>query len=103
MPEFNDRRPPANFDKRLRVAPQHVEAIRAKVSALDTPERRQKYLTGDFPRADRVKDLDMRYRWDLLHEAKAHPGYDGGINDTHVDSALKRAVPPLAPKKPKGS
>lgn len=40
------------------------------------------------------KDVDMRFRWDLLHYSmyKIHLLYDKGLNDTHIDSALKKYI-----------
>lgn len=73
------------------------DAVRAVIVPLDTAERRERYRTGDFPRADRVKDLDMRYRWDLFHAADAWKLIDGrGYADTHIDTALRRIVGPLS-------
>jgi len=44
---------------------------------------------------ERVKDIDKRFRWDLLNAINRYDGlrildmYDDGLNDTHIDSALK--------------
>lgn len=86
----------------MRVTPEQVEALRAAIAPYDTPETRQAYREGRFPRADAVKDLDMRYRWDLFHAAKARTlldtslgGADEGLTSDHIDTALRRIVPPL--------
>lgn len=70
------------------------------VRGVDTPERRDAYRRGDFPRADRVKNLDMRYRWDVFYAAGGFAMFDGmdmpaDIEDAHIDTALRRAVPSL--------
>jgi len=31
------------------------------------PDLLQEYEKGEFPRADKVKDLNVRFRWDLFH------------------------------------
>jgi len=77
----------------------HLAELKSLIGPLDTPELRARYIARDFPRADKTKNVDMRYRWDLLH---AMP--DSGsvcrklymyLNDTHIDTALKAIVPPL--------
>lgn len=88
----------------MKVTAEHLALIRGAVEPLDTPERRARYLARDFPRADVVQDLDMRYRWDTLWLAVApmdsddvrHVVYDGGYATAHLDTALRAVVPPLA-------
>lgn len=72
------------------------------IAPLDTDQNRQIYREGGFPRADRVKDLDMRYRWDLFHAANtrsacelSRTAYDEGLNDNHIDTVLRSIVPKL--------
>ena len=79
-----------------------IEAMRERIAPLDTAETRQAYREGRFPRADRVRDLDMRYRWDLYHAARGWEVLDrsiGGegadLTDAHIDTGLRRIVPPL--------
>lgn len=83
----------------MKVTPQHLAALREAVQPLDTPERRKVYTSGEFPRADRVSDLDMRYRWDLFWASKVNHNralWDAvTYNDAHIDTALKVIVPPL--------
>ncbi len=76
--------------------------IKRAVSLFDTVELREKYQRGDFPRADRVKDLNKRYRWDLawLSGILASNGYVTEkvyqyANSDHLDTALRKIVPPL--------
>lgn len=86
----------------MKLTPAQVEAMRERISPLDTDERRQAYREGRFPRAEAVKDLDMRYRWDLFHAARAvdvfHTGIGGedeGLTSDHIDTGLRRIVPAL--------
>ena len=76
-----------------------LDALREAIGPLDTAAARGAYRRGDFPRADRVKNLDMRYRWDLLAAANAYgivrAIYDRGGHDDHIDTALRRIVAPL--------
>ena len=72
-----------------------VEAMWTAISPLDTPDARERYRSGNFPRSDTVKNLDMRYRWDLLWESgyRVTDLYDlFGANDTHIDTALREIV-----------
>lgn len=85
----------------MKITPAHLAALRERVSPLDTAERRECYRSGDFPRAELVKDLDKRYRWDLFYAGTAG---DWSLvtaiytyaNDTHLDTALRSIVAPLA-------
>jgi len=82
----------------MKITPEHQQKIRSAVGPLDTAASRQRYREGDFPRANLVKDLDTRYRWDLLWQC---PGIgkwmsDNGYTSTHVDTALRSIVRPLS-------
>jgi len=68
----------------------------AAIQPLDTEERRAKYRRRDFPLADRVQDVYKRYRWDLLWLSKVDISrmYDY-LDDSNIDTALKRIVPSL--------
>lgn len=89
----------------MKIKAEHLEILRASIVPLDTPERRARYLAGDFKNAEAVKDLDRRYRWDLLWSFRTSAGYtkDGVsildlylyLNDVHMDTALRSLVPPL--------
>ena len=97
----------------MKLSADIVEAMRERIETLDTEDTRQAYREGRFPRADKVKDLDMRYRWDLFHATKcrevldSHGAYasgkivhqgnvvNGTISDAHIDTALRRIVAPL--------
>ena len=69
------------------------------------PALLQEYETGKFPRADKVKDLNVRFRWDLFHfiwskmerSGKKLNLYDY-LNDTHIDTALRRICPKIIKK-----
>jgi len=75
-----------------------LDRMRDAIAPLDTAERRQAYLSGEFPRADAVKDLDVRYRWDLFYVAggfRLLPDDRSDINSDHIDTGLRRVVPVL--------
>jgi hypothetical protein len=80
----------------MKVTNEHLEAMRSSIVPLDTDERRQRYINKDFPRSDAVKDLDMRYRWDLFWESGAIASIqDMGYANAHIDTALRNIVSSL--------
>ena len=81
----------------MRMSKAAVEVLRAAIVPLDTDCRRRRYLDADFPRATSVQDVDRRYRWDLLWLVIPSVGWDtiDGLDDSHIDTGLRRIVPPL--------
>lgn len=80
------------------IADDLVEAMRERIAALDTEERRERYRNGDFPRAHAVRDLDVRYRWDLFWHSHSNDlvyAVHDNILDAHIDTALRKIVSPL--------
>lgn len=80
----------------MKLPKECVEELRSAIAPLDTIELRESYRTGNFPRSELVKDLDKRYRWDLLGASGVdvcafYDLYD--VNDSHIDSALRTIVP----------
>lgn len=78
---------------------------------LDTPERRARYLAGDFYKSAAVKDLNRRYRWDLFWSASGvfngkhgqglatwmaaemnSLGVEGELSNEHIDTMLRKIV-----------
>lgn len=79
----------------MKVSAEHLANMRAAIEPLDTDETRERYRQGNFPRADRVKNLDMRYRWDLLWSSGAYGEEFDGYKNDHIDTALRAIVPTL--------
>lgn len=86
----------------MRINADTVERLRERIAPLDTDARRQAYREGDIPRAEYVKDIDVRYRWDLYSLAWAYQlldtgigGRDEGLTSAHIDTALRQIVPLL--------
>lgn len=82
----------------MKMQPDMLAAFTAAIRPLDVGTRRDAYRRGEFPRADATKDRDKRYRWDLAYAARVDftAAYDAGLNDVHIDTALRSIVPPLA-------
>jgi hypothetical protein len=78
-----------------------LEALEASIATVNTGEARDIYRAGDFPRADKVKDLDTRFRWDLFWAVQGmtlldHHGVDiSHVKHSHIDTALRKIVAPL--------
>jgi hypothetical protein len=89
----------------MKITAEHLQVMRDAIVPLDTEEARATYRSGDFPRADQVKDLDERYRWDLFWRAWENGSLtrDGLVTvahykDSHIDTALRFIVSPLGGK-----
>jgi hypothetical protein len=85
----------------MKMTKKHYETLRVMVAGLleqhpDTPIH---YSNGNFARANAVKDLNKRYRWDLFYYAtsKDQPFRDelGYLQDSHIDTALRNIVKPI--------
>ena len=89
----------------MKITTEDFNKLKEAIEKVDTPENRQLYISGKFSRSDNVKDLNLRYRWDMLHLCKLRIGDGIGtkgdldlysyMNDTHVDTALKAIIKPL--------
>ena len=80
----------------MKIKELHYRHLLEKLAPLDTLENREKYARRDFPRADRCKDVNKRYRWDLWYQAglsrfACDELYDY-MNDDHIDTALRNIV-----------
>lgn len=80
----------------MKMKPEHSRQMKDAFVVLDTETMREAYRKGKFPRADKVKDLDKRYRWDLFYIASL-PVQElyAYLNDDHIDTALRKLVKPL--------
>jgi len=83
------------------MTPEHQRVLRAAIRPFDVPAIRERYKNGDFPHANAVKDLELRFRWDLFwmahrtHRDSMAPIFDAGYTDAHIDTALRSIVRPL--------
>ena len=76
--------------------------IDEQVQALNSERNRALYRAREIPRADAVKDIDRRFRWDILWSIPReirHTFFDEakalGATDNHIDSLLKSLVADL--------
>ena len=75
--------------------------IEPYIMALNTEQNRQAYRDGKFHNADKVKDINMRFRFDVLYAIPSNvrnefyrQAYKIG-NDSHVNSLLKSLIKDL--------
>ncbi len=80
----------------MKVTREHMEALRTLIEPLDTESVRQAYRNGEFRNSHLTKDVNRRYRHDLMWAAKGYAVVqDAGYNDEHINTALKSIVPTL--------
>jgi hypothetical protein len=84
----------------MKMSPALFDWLRTEIARHDTGARRAAYREGRYPRAERTRDLDLRYRWDLLWTV--HGALPGALraelndlSDSHIDTALRRIVAQL--------
>ena len=87
---------------RMKIAEGHYDAMKAAIESIpdvhgmSLDDIAVSYEHGKFPRADKVKDLQKRFCFDLLHAANVselvHEIYEYA-NDDHIFAALKRICP----------
>lgn len=85
----------------MKMSPELFQAIKEAIDPLNTPENQERYRTGNYPRSENTKDVNMRYRWDLLWATFSRTATEeqrkefNKLKDTHIDTALRRIVAPL--------
>lgn len=86
----------------MKVTLEHLARLREVIAPLDTAEHRRRYANLEIARAESVKDIDMRYRWDLywfaVRQGASLPDSTNGYNNSHIDTALRSIVPALTEK-----
>ena len=86
----------------MKMLPGHVGALKKAINEAIEPfgwdEVIKTYETGNFPRADKVKDLQKRFCFDLLFAANVkelvNEIYEY-CNDDHIYAALKSFLPTI--------
>jgi hypothetical protein len=78
----------------MKITADHFEVMKNAITPMDTAHHREMYRMGKFARADKVKNLDERYRWDLMWASGAsHLVNFGEYQSSHIDTALRKIVP----------
>ena len=89
----------------MKIHPGHFDALSTACNFVIASYGKDKlvaeYEDGKFARADKVKDLTMRFCFDVLHAANV-PELINEIyeyaNDSHIFTALKRICPTVERK-----
>ena len=75
--------------------------IEPYITALNTEQNRQAYRNGKFHNADKVKDINTRFRFDVLYAIPSSvkndfysQAYKIG-NDSHINSLLRSLIKDL--------
>lgn len=84
----------------MKINAEDVQAVESHLLGRDTEERRKRYTMGAFPRSDKVKDLNERYRWDLWWELPRDVRYavsdhTPDMTSAHTDTMLRKLIPAL--------
>jgi len=82
----------------MKVSSIDLDRLIFAIAPFDTLSLRKAYLDALASGKLKSNDPDMRYRWDLYHRV-----WDAGFRfsegsdykDAHIDTALRKAVPPL--------
>lgn len=83
----------------MKMTKTHYETLRVLIESklAQHPDVPSRYANGEFPRADSVKDLNKRMRWDLFW-ASTDLGFRDELRylqNSHIDTALRRIVKPI--------
>lgn len=85
----------------MKIQKDHLEHIEKEINKVltENPGLKQRYEKGIFPRASAVKDLQMRFCFDLFYMANlskyACDHLYSYLNDDHIYSALKKICPKI--------
>lgn len=85
----------------MKMSAQTFTALEAAMKPLFTEKAIEQYETGEFLRADKVKDLNMRFRWDAYwcvratHEDIRKAIREENLTDAHIDTALRKIAPTI--------
>jgi hypothetical protein len=88
----------------VKVKPEHFAHMQREIQRVLSkyPNVVEAYERGNFPRADRVRDLQKRFCFDLLYAAGLLPFVVEHVytyaNDEHVYTALRRMCPVVTRK-----
>ena len=88
----------------MKIQKEHFDYLQSKIDAVlaKYPNVAHEYEQGQFPRSDRVKDLQERFNFDLFYGAGlskwAADNLYTYMDDSHLSTALKRICPKVERK-----
>ena len=88
----------------MKIKNEHFEHLKGEIESLleKYPGIVYEYQTGNFPRSDKVKNLQKRFCFDIVYGAGLSKWVSDNLypymNDDHLYTALKRIVPTVERK-----
>ena len=89
----------------MKMSQELFTALKDAIAPKLVPETIRAYEGGRFPRSESVKDLDLRFQFDLFHAVSRQlrdiERFDVELyqlNSDHIATALRRIVPTLERK-----
>ncbi len=88
----------------MKIKPEHFEHLKTEIEAILSKYDRvvDEYERGQFPRSEKVKDLQRRFCFDVLFGAGLSRWVSDNLypymNDDHLYTALKAICPKLERK-----
>ena len=87
----------------MKIKKEHYEHIKQEIQNLVSAKGKETIAEykKDLLNDTRIKDINVRFRWDLLHAANLDSYVcntlyiNEGLHDTHIDTALKHIVKEL--------
>ena len=89
----------------MKMTAEHLSILKSGIDKVlkANPDAVDKYRRGEFPRSDRVKDLQRRFCFDLFHASGlsigdgigTHGEIIGDYNDDHIYTALRHICPQI--------
>ena len=86
----------------MKIKPEHFEHMQSAIEEVlaAEPSLPERYRAGDFPGAERTRDVNVRFRWDMVRFAGLTKWICDTLypyaNDDHIDTALRRIVPKVS-------
>ena len=88
----------------MKIKPEHFQHLKTEINVILSKYDRlvEEYETGQFPRSEKVKDLQRRFCFDVLFGAGLSRWVSDNLypymNDDHLYTALKAICPKLERK-----
>lgn len=83
----------------MKMITKDYQALKADINVVleKNPNAVAGYEAGKFPRSEHVKDLQVRFVWDLFYALPNHREYADHfytyLHDAHIQTALKKICP----------
>ena len=89
----------------MKMKPEHFTILKTAIDSIleKHPELPGQYKRGEFPRAEKTRDLQRRFCFDLFYASGikigdgigTHGDINGDYDDSHIYTALRAIAPKL--------